>query len=45
MQGSSFDEGTSGFALGIADNYFDSYYIVNDWDDGAAYPEMTKDLL
>ena len=42
IQGSPLDEGKPGSALGIADNYFDSYYIVNDWDDGAAYPGNDK---
>lgn len=42
MVGSPLDEGTSGFALGIADDFYGSYYIVNDWDDGAAYPGNDK---
>ena len=42
MVGSPLDEEISGSALGIADDFYGSYYIVNDWDDGAAYPGNDK---
>lgn len=42
MQESPLDEGKPGSALGIADDLYSSYYIVDDWDDGAAYPGTDK---
>ena len=42
MAESPLDEGNAGSALGISDNFYGSYYTVNDWDDGAAYPGSDK---
>lgn len=37
MYNSLLDEGSAVSALGIADNNFESYYQINDWDDAVAY--------
>ena len=42
MEESPLDEGNAGSALGIADDFYGSYYTVDDWDDGAAYPGSDK---
>ncbi len=39
MKDSPLDEGNSTSALGVADNDYTSFYQLNDWDDGAAYPD------
>ena len=37
MQNSTLDSGDT--ALGVFDNDYASYYRLNDWDDGATYPD------
>ncbi len=43
MYGSTLDEGGEGNSgLGLADNSYESYLQVDDWDDGGAYPGPNK---
>lgn len=37
VNGSSLDENSDTSALAVADNNFQSYYQINDWDDAVAY--------
>ena len=39
MKDSPLDEGDASSALGVVDNDYTSFYQLNDWDDGAVYPD------
>lgn len=39
MKDSPLDEGSSTSALGVVDGDYTSFYQLNDWDDGAMYPD------
>lgn len=39
MKDSPLDEGSSTSALGVVDGDYTSFYQLNDWDDGATYPD------
>lgn len=44
MVDSSLDEGNANSALGLFDNDYTSYWLLKDWDEGAAYPGNTKGI-
>lgn len=44
MVGSPLDT-SAGSALGLVDNNYGSYWVKSDWDDGVAYPSISKGMI